>query len=40
MTLVGQLEKSWHQIEEELGRWREILYVEWTRYKSREIPEG
>ena len=34
IILVDHLENKWHQIIEELHRWRGILASEWNLYKS------
>jgi hypothetical protein len=31
--LVEHIQNNWHQIESELGRWRNILVVPWNKYK-------
>jgi len=36
--LVEHVQKNWHQIHEELGRWRDILAVPWARTKKEYIP--
>ena len=30
--------KNWHQIEPELGRWRDMLLVPWNRYRQLHTP--
>jgi len=35
-TMVQQVEKSFHQIEAELQRWRKILEVPYQRFKLAE----
>lgn len=36
--MVDLVQKNWHQIEDEQKRWKDLLYVEWDRYKSGYIP--
>jgi len=33
MLMVEHIEKNWHQIFEELGRWRNILISSWEKNK-------
>ena len=36
--LVELVQNNWHLIEQELGRWRDILTVPWNRYKRTYVP--
>jgi hypothetical protein len=36
--LVELMQNNWHQIEPELGRWRNILAIPWNRYKQLHMP--
>jgi hypothetical protein len=38
MLMVEHIENNWHQIYEELGRWRGILGIHWDRFKLTRIP--
>jgi hypothetical protein len=38
--LVVLIQNNWHQIEAELGRWREMLMVPWTRAENNYVPSG
>jgi hypothetical protein len=33
-NMVELIQKNWHQIEPELGRWRDIIATPWNRYKQ------
>ena len=37
MLMVEHIEKNWHQIYEELGRWRGILDTHWEIYKQSKL---
>ena len=39
MQRVVLARKNWHSIVEEQRRWRELLYVEWSRHKTGHMPE-
>jgi hypothetical protein len=40
MLMVEHVQNNWHQIYEELGRWRGILTIPWDRYKESGFPGG
>jgi hypothetical protein len=38
--MVDLVRNNWHQIDEEQRRWKDLLYVEWTRHKNGYVAEG
>jgi len=36
--MVELVLKNWLQVDLELGRWRQILAIPWSKYKNNDMP--
>jgi hypothetical protein len=37
MLMVELVLENWHQIEPELGRWKDILVIPWNRHRQLQV---